>query len=187
LRSASPVGRGITGGRPCDTTDGDDQAIVELATLVPPYVVVFPGGRGGLSPPGLLYFGPAGGRVTTMSVSSVHAILLISDDAQTLAAFYRDAVGLPITEERHDGIPLHWGCDLGPVHFAIHPSEDWPGTMRRDAQSPVVIFTAEDVHAAYDRLREAGVDATPPFDHGFAVLTAFEDPDGNNVQILRPT
>jgi len=125
--------------------------------------------------------------VTNMSISSVYAILLISDDAQSLAAFYRDVVGLPIAEERHDGIPLHWGCDLGPVHFAIHPSEEWPGTMRPDAQSPVVIFTTDDVEAAYDRLRASGVEATPPFDHGFAVLTAFEDPDGNNVQILRPT
>ncbi len=122
-----------------------------------------------------------------MTVSSVYALLLISDDAESLATFYRDVVGLPITEERHDGIPLHYGCDLGPVHFAIHPSQDWPGEARRDGQSPVVAFATDDVDAAYERLRTAGVEATPPFDHGFALLTAFEDPDGNNVQILRPT
>ncbi|MEL6893526.1 MAG: VOC family protein [Actinomycetota bacterium] len=121
-----------------------------------------------------------------MTVSSVYALLLISDDAESLATFYRDVVGLPITEERHDGIPLHYGCDLGSVHFAIHPSEGWPGTTRRDGQSPVVVFATDDVDGAYSRLRSAGVEATPPFDHGFAVLTAFEDPDGNNVQILRP-
>ncbi len=34
------------------------------------------------------------------------------------------------------------------------------------------------------RLVAHGVEATPPFDHGFALLTAFRDPDGNNIQIM---
>jgi hypothetical protein len=28
------------------------------------------------------------------------------------------------------------------------------------------------------------VEPTPPFDHGFAMLTAFRDPDGNNIQVM---
>ncbi len=121
-----------------------------------------------------------------MSISSFYALLLISDDAASLAVFYREAVGLSIVEERHDGIPLHYGCDLGAVHFAIHPSEGWPGTKRSDAQSPVIGFTTDDVDGDYRRLRSSGVEVTPPFDHGFATLIAFEDPDGNNGQILQP-
>ena len=119
-----------------------------------------------------------------MTIDSIGALLLISDDAQQLAAFYRDALGLPIEEERHDDIPLHYGCEVGGTHFAIHPSADWPGEPAPNAQSPVVVFYASDVDATYQRLIARGVQATPPFDHGFATLVAFRDPDGNNVQVM---
>jgi predicted enzyme related to lactoylglutathione lyase len=37
------------------------------------------------------------------------------------------------------------------------------------------------------RLADNGVAATPPFDHGFATVTAFRDPDGNNIQVMQPS
>ena len=122
-----------------------------------------------------------------MTINALGALLLISDNAEKLAAFYRDALELPITEERHDDVPLHYGCEIGGTHFAIHPSADWPGDPAPNAQSPVIVFYTTDVHADYDRLVAHGVEATPPFDHGFAVLTAFRDPDGNNVQVMTPS
>lgn len=121
-----------------------------------------------------------------MSVRAIGALLLISDHPEELAAFYRDALGIPIEEERHDDIPLHYGCEIGATHFAIHPAADWPGAAAPNAQSPVVIFYTDDVNAAYEQLIAHGVSATPPFDHGFAVLTAFRDPDGHNVQVMQP-
>lgn len=121
-----------------------------------------------------------------MLVDSVGALLLISDDAKKLAAFYRDALGLPLEDELHEGVPLHYGCEIGEVHFAIHPSGDWPGDRVPNAQSPVIVLHTSDVPAAYERLVAHGVQATPPFDHGFATLTAFQDPDGNNVQLMTP-
>src|SRR5688500_16785748 len=102
-----------------------------------------------------------------MSVHAIGALLLISDDAANLADFYRDAVGMPIEEERHDDIPLHYGCEIGGTHFAIHPSEGWPGERAANAQSPVIVFYTSDVQAAYAQLVAHDVQATPPFDHGF--------------------
>lgn len=122
-----------------------------------------------------------------MPIHAVGALLLISDHPEELAAFYRDAMALPVEEERHDDVPLHWGCEIGGVHLAIHPSPDWPGEATPDAQSPVIVFHTDDVSAAYERLVAHGVRATPPFDHGFAVLTAFRDPDGNNIQVMALT
>jgi predicted enzyme related to lactoylglutathione lyase len=119
-----------------------------------------------------------------MSVHAIGALLLISDRPEQLAVFYREAVGIPIEEERHDDVPLHYGCEIGGTHFAIHPSADWPGERAPNAQSPVIVFHAGDVNAVYQQLVAHGVEATPPFDHGFAVLTAFRDPDGNNVQVM---
>jgi catechol 2,3-dioxygenase-like lactoylglutathione lyase family enzyme len=120
-------------------------------------------------------------------VDAVGAILLISDDAKRLAGFYRDALGFPLESEAHEGVPPHYACEVGGVHLAIHPSDGWPGERAPNAQSPVLVFHTRDVQAAYERLVAHGVPATPPFDHGFAILTAFEDPDGNNIQILTPT
>src|SRR6478752_3226688 len=84
-----------------------------------------------------------------VSVDSVGAVLLISDDAAGLAAFYRDALGLPLEDEVHEGVPLHYGCELGSVHFAIHPSADWPGERSADGQSPVIVLHTGDVQGAY--------------------------------------
>lgn len=122
-----------------------------------------------------------------MGIESVGALLLISDDAPRLADFYRNALGVPLRDEVHEGVPLHYGCEIGGIHFAIHPSADWPGERSPNAQSPVVVFHTDDVDAAYQRLVDNRVQATPPFDHGFATLTAFRDPDGNNVQVMRPS
>ena len=120
-----------------------------------------------------------------MTVTAIGALLLISEDAAALAAFYREALGLPMEEERHDGVPLHYGCEVGGTHFAIHPSPDWPGRPAPDALSPVLVFYTDDVQRDYDRLVAHGVAATPLFDHGFAVMTAFRDPDGHNVQVMQ--
>jgi predicted enzyme related to lactoylglutathione lyase len=119
-----------------------------------------------------------------VSVHAVGALLLISDHPEALVAFYRDALGIPMDDERHDDIALHYGCEIGGVHLAIHPSAGWPGDPAPNAQGPVIVFHSTDVEAAYERLVAHGVQATPPFDHGFATLTAFRDPDGNNVQVM---
>ena len=51
-----------------------------------------------------------------MSVYSVGAVLLISDDAESLTRFYRDAIGLALEDERHEGVPLRYACELGATH-----------------------------------------------------------------------
>ncbi len=55
-------------------------------------------------------------------VLSVGAVLLVSPDAARLAEFYRGALGLALEDEVHECVPLHYACDLGDVHFTIHPS-----------------------------------------------------------------
>src|SRR5688500_14257109 len=62
-----------------------------------------------------------------MLIDDVTAILLISPNAKKLCEFYRATLGLPLEEEIHDGMPLHYGYSLGDVHFAIHNAEGWPG------------------------------------------------------------
>jgi catechol 2,3-dioxygenase-like lactoylglutathione lyase family enzyme len=119
-------------------------------------------------------------------IDGVSAILLVSPNAKDLARFYRDALGLPLADEVHEGVPLHYACELGGVHFAIHPAEGWPGVATRNAQSPVIALRTSDVGSVAKRLAAAGLAAVGPYDHGFAHVLAFRDPDGNHVEILQP-
>jgi len=121
-----------------------------------------------------------------MLINGVSAILLISPNAKKLASFYRDTLGLPLEDEVHEGVPLHYACELGGVHFAIHPAEGWPGVPTRDAQSPVIALRTSDAKAVAERLVAGGFEATGPYDHGFAQVVTFRDPDGNHVEILEP-
>lgn len=118
-------------------------------------------------------------------VRGVGAILLISPDAAGLAAFYRDALGLALENEVHEGVPLHYACDLGDVHFAIHPNEGWPGRGGTEPQSPVIALSISDAAFAASRLSDAGIEHTGVGDHGFALVVAFRDPDGNHVELLQ--
>ena len=119
-----------------------------------------------------------------MLVDSVSAILLISDNAAELAAFYKSSLELPLMDEVHDGVPLHYGCKIGDVHFAIHPSEGWPGVQTKDAQSPIIALSTSDVNLVVKRLRNLGIEAAEPHDHGFAYTVSFQDPDGNQIEVL---
>jgi catechol 2,3-dioxygenase-like lactoylglutathione lyase family enzyme len=134
----------------------------------------------------------AGGRRSTstrkplgrMLIDDVTAILLISPDAKKLCEFYRTTLGLPLEEEIHDGMPLHYGYSLGDVHFAIHNADHWPGVPTRNAQSPVITFSTSDLKAVAKRLSDYGVKVRGPTDHGFGHIVSFRDPDGNSVSIL---
>ena len=121
----------------------------------------------------------------SMSVEGVAGVLLISPEAKKLRDFYVDVLQLPLEDEVHDDVPLHYACELGSTHFAIHPADEWPGKATRDAQSPVILLNSNDVSTLADRLRGAGIDPNGPYDHGFAYVVSFRDPDGNHVEILQ--
>ena len=117
-------------------------------------------------------------------IERVTAILLISPDAKALADFYRNALELPLEDEEHPGVPLHYGCNVGGVHLAIHASAGFTGVPTRDAQSPVIVLGTSNVRAIAERLSENGVQTIGPTDHGLGLIVSFRDPDGNLVEIL---
>lgn len=74
------------------------------------------------------------------SIEFISAVLLLSPDPANLAAFYRDALGFPLKEEMHGETEKHYGCELGDIHFAIHPASNFgesrelsPGAQLTDA------------------------------------------------------
>ena len=112
----------------------------------------------------------------------VSAILLTSREPERLMEFYRDVLGLPLVAERHGTTPLHWGCELGDVHFAIHPRADAaaPGPIR-------LAFWVVDLHAFARMLAERGIPLRYPVVPlgPTSLVTAIVDPDGNEIELTQ--
>ena len=60
-----------------------------------------------------------------MKVEFLSAVLVVSKNHEKLAQFYKDVVGIPLKDEQHDETIKHYGCELGDLHFAIHPVENF--------------------------------------------------------------
>ena len=118
-------------------------------------------------------------------IEFLSAVLLISKNPKTLAAFYKDVVGVPLEEEQHGETEKHYGCELGDLHFAIHPPENFEDS-KCGVGSVKLAFTVFDISALAERLRSAGVElAYPPKNTGFATMTAIHDPDGNYIEFTQ--
>lgn len=122
-------------------------------------------------------------------IEYLSAVLLTSPEPRRLAAFYRDVLGLPLEEERHDPEPAHWGCELGDVHFAIHPAKgEGSGAPHEGAsvRAVHVAFFVFDLRALVERLEaEHGVSCLYPITPlgSSSLATAVRDPDGNEVEL----
>lgn len=112
-------------------------------------------------------------------------IILVSENPARLAAFYRDTLGVPLAAEEHTDTQPHWGCDLGDIHFAVHPIDDFPD--RRSGVGAVKLaFNVFDLEAQVKHLEELAIELLyPPKDTGFFLSTAFLDPDGNFVELTQ--
>jgi catechol 2,3-dioxygenase-like lactoylglutathione lyase family enzyme len=102
-----------------------------------------------------------------------------------LAQFYRDVLGIPLEDEKHGNTELHYGCEVGDLHFAIHPHENFKD------QDPGVgaiklAFEVGDIEAFVARLKAKGVEPLyPPKNFGIGLITAVRDPDGNLVEFTQ--
>jgi predicted enzyme related to lactoylglutathione lyase len=107
-------------------------------------------------------------------------LILSSPDPSRLVEFYRDVLGLPLVDEQHGDSEPHWSCELGDVHFAIHPA-DGPASTG----SIKIAFMVFDLDALVAWLAERGVELCyPPVSFGEeSRITAVRDPDGNEVEL----
>jgi predicted enzyme related to lactoylglutathione lyase len=120
-------------------------------------------------------------------IEFLSAILIVSKNPDRLANFYRDIVGLPLEDEQHGETHKHYGCELGDLHFAIHPTENFEGAAT-DVGAIKLAFTVFDMNAFVAKVERAGVKlAYPPKDTGFSLMTALNDPDGNYVEFTQLT
>jgi catechol 2,3-dioxygenase-like lactoylglutathione lyase family enzyme len=111
-------------------------------------------------------------------------VILVSTEPARLVRFYRDTLGVPLAEERHGDSELHWACELGDVHFAIHPAVDYPGEATT-AGAVKIAFMVFELDPLVAWLAECGVELCyPPSEFGTeSRITAVRDPDGNLVEL----
>lgn len=120
-----------------------------------------------------------------MKVEFLSAILLVSKNHDKLAQFYKDVVGLPLEDEQHDDTIKHYGCELGDLHFAIHPVESF-----QDADYGVgsvkLAFEVFNMDSFVKKLEEHDVKLLyPPKKMGPMLITAIKDPDGNLIEFTQ--
>lgn len=123
----------------------------------------------------------------TGAVQGLSVTLLLAKNTQETANFYREALGLGLHEEQHDGRPPHYACQLGSVYFTIQPAGEFSKEPPSGYDFLQLCFTVADLDAFLQRLR--GLNISPlhppqPFEH--TTFTTLLDPDGRHVRIMTP-
>ena len=115
----------------------------------------------------------------------ISAVLLTSRDPDRLAAFYRDVLNVPLEVEQHGETAKHYGCELGDLHFAIHPIENF-GNEEPGIGAIKLAFEVFDIASFVEHLKSKEVTVVyPPKKMGPMLITAVKDPDGNHVEFTQ--
>lgn len=113
------------------------------------------------------------------------AVLITSRNAEKLAAFYRDVLKVPLEDEQHGPTAKHYGCEMGELHFAIHPIENF-GNEEPGVGAVRLAFEIFDMDGFVRHLKTHGIEPLyPPKQQGPMLITAVKDPDGNQVEFTQ--
>ena len=114
-------------------------------------------------------------------IRGLAGVIIWTDDLDGMIDFYRDTLGLTPHSERPSFVSFKWGAS-GSVSGVI------PGVKgaSSDPYRVMVNLDVEDIHAAHERLSQAGVEFTrpPEREHWGGWVCTFTDPDGNILQLL---
>ena len=117
-------------------------------------------------------------------MTEMASLVLYAADPGTTAAFYR-AIDVELGDEDHGGGPVHLATELGPVHFAIYPTEA-PGRARerRSGGSFFPGFYVASLDRAVAALARAGAAVLAGHEQmPWGCRVVAEDPDGRAVEV----
>jgi catechol 2,3-dioxygenase-like lactoylglutathione lyase family enzyme len=116
--------------------------------------------------------------MTTPPIGSVSRIMLFVKDVPTVAAFYRDVLGLPVVGEiTREWVELQAGSCTVALHHASRPLHE-----RGDASAKIV-FGVKDVPAGRALLESRGVTMGKISTFSGIAICDGRDPEGNLFQI----
>lgn len=125
-------------------------------------------------------------------ITGINSVSLFTDNAQRLAAFYRDVLALPLSLEGEcpigDGTEKAFDFVLpdGRVLFVVDHSEvEGPN---RNPERVIVNFATDDLDQAITVLRHADVRQVGEAYQvaGLGRIATFADPDENLIQLVQP-
>ena len=106
------------------------------------------------------------------------------DDMEKSVAFYRDTLGLPVKYQSGDWVEL----DAGNVTIALRRFGSGPEGRPElgVGEGATIVFEVDDIEAAKAELEGKGVKLLGGvFNYGAVKLAAFEDVNGNVLQIYQ--
>jgi len=110
-------------------------------------------------------------------------LILSANDPDKLANFYRDILNVPVVKTNHGGTQTHYECDLGDMHFAIHPV--YPGQAKPINTSVKFGFAVFDLNKVIEKLRSNKVTFYGPMSADFGTVIGLVDPEGNGVNFYQ--
>ena len=121
-------------------------------------------------------------EATDFKLTQVSVVMLGVQNVTRSLDFYRDKLGLEVQRE----IPGFAFMDAGKVTLCL--SEPAARVRGQVAGAGEIVFSVEDVTAAYQALREKGVQFThePRSVTPTTWVANFDDPDGNHLSIFGP-
>jgi predicted enzyme related to lactoylglutathione lyase len=115
----------------------------------------------------------------------ISAVLLTSREPERLARFYKDVLGVPLEDEQHGQTEKHFGCEMGDIHFAIHPVGNF-GNDDPGVGAIKLAFEVFDIHDFVKTIEGRGAKLLyPPKEMGPMLITALKDPDGNYIEFTQ--
>ena len=114
-------------------------------------------------------------------IRGLAGVIIWTDDLGRMVDFYRDTLGLKPHSERPSFVSFKWGS----VRLGIGSHSGVRG-QSSDPYRVMVNLDVEDIHAAHERLSQAGVEfiRPPEREHWGGWVCTFADPDGNILQLL---
>lgn len=122
-----------------------------------------------------------------MAVKSICGVIILNSDPKSLVGFYEKTLGLKFEEESHDDLVLHYGTDIGTVHFAIHPPENFDNKIAGGG-SAVIAFDVDSIEEMDSLALSNGARCIQPVhDEGFGKVARYLDPAGNPFELVELT
>ncbi len=117
-----------------------------------------------------------------IKLTQIGVVMLGVADLSRSVAFYRDKLGLTVKQE----IPGFAFLDGGGVTLCL--SQPLARSTGQGAGATEIVFSVDDVRAAFEALRGRGVQFThePRVVSGPMWAANFEDPDGHKLSVLGP-
>ena len=117
-----------------------------------------------------------------MAVKSIVGVIFVTPDPEALARFYGEGLGLTFEREDHGGLDVHFGVDIGEIHFGIHPPANFGGGA--PGRGTPVAFAVDAIAEHLDKLKELGATVVQDVhDEGFGPVVTLADPVGNLFEL----